>query len=952
MAFKKLSSTFVPSLSADFNEYVDDSTGAIHVHLDNKSDLKSFLVAFPTYPTSDNGVAHILEHMALCGSKRYPVRDPFMSMVMGRSTSCFMNAMTYPDRTVYPFATKVDADFYNLLDVYLDAAFFPTLHEHDFDQEGCRVEYENGELAFKGVVLNEMKEVADDPLSVLMAKIDATLFEGTCYQYNPGGDPRAIPSLRHSDLVEFHKRHYHPSQAVFMTAGDIDVEKFQTTLHARATSKFEKSTRMYENPQEAWSEPRSIGIEIPSYEKTSKNKAFVFSWILGESSCPESYIKASLLEYGLVGSASSPVSRALEGAGFGFPHRVNGTSNHARMLTLALGMEGLTTASVAKAKKLIWSALETAAHEGVSSEVLSTHLRDIVFSQRQIDNDFMPHDLSNLCTALPYVFEGVAACTPFQIEEILRSFTEQLKSPDFFKNMVKDLLNNQHRLDVTSTAKNTYARDEAKEERKKLHDIEKALTPQGIDSILSRAASLKLEQSKVNDPNALPKIDIKEIPREVPPNINGVKQANVTTVKVVAGGLINAAVAFDISHLHDSKYWPYLSLYTMLITEVGVGQRSYADAATWRQKMAPSLTVGVASLQEMNHDRLPRSCIEFIAEGLQEQAANAGHLLCETILSSRFDELDRIAYLSEMFLNDTLSNAANDGAQFASLEAAAPFSPIKHLTNLLEGLPKISFLTSVAGDLGKKNGARDFCSVLSEIHQQVIRSPAVITCTGDEIVAAKTGKLIADALEALPTAIQKNAQIKTPKPRGRMLHLESQGNSCYQVWAAPRLDSGDSGHMSVLAELLTNKVLHRLIREAGGAYDARARHDVTNGLFMMSSDRDPRLQGTYDDFQEAVQWVLNGKFEQESVDEAVVCVIKNIDRPKSPFQEAYSSLLRQKMGVTDEMRQSYRSSILNCKVDDIKDAAKRWLTDVETNKCAFAGSRTDGRDMELFQITL
>src|ERR1700712_3987760 len=242
----------INAMQAVLKEYEDPASGARHIHLATDDAEMVFLVAFPTVPDKDDGRAHILEHLALCGSRRYPVRDPFFSMLR-RSTATYMNAMTYPDRTVYPFASTSQTDFFNLLGVYLDAAFFPKLDYLDFLQEGWRYTLEDGKLGYGGVVFNEMKGAFADPMRALAQGMDAVLFKGTTYEVESGGDPLAIPSLTHEDLKQFHASHYHPSQAVFMTAGAIDPLQVQQVIAEHVLGRLQGTApRMMPELAPAW----------------------------------------------------------------------------------------------------------------------------------------------------------------------------------------------------------------------------------------------------------------------------------------------------------------------------------------------------------------------------------------------------------------------------------------------------------------------------------------------------------------------------------------------------------------------------------------------------------------------------------------------------------------------------------------------------------------------------
>ncbi|RYE73105.1 MAG: peptidase M16, partial [Oxalobacteraceae bacterium] len=355
----------INAMQAVLREYEDPASGARHIHLATDDAEMVFLVAFPTVPDKDDGRAHILEHLALCGSRRYPVRDPFFSMLR-RSTATYMNAMTYPDRTVYPFASTSKADFFNLLGVYLDAAFFPKLDYLDFLQEGWRYTLEDGKLGYGGVVFNEMKGAFADPMRALAQGMDAVLFKGTTYEVESGGDPLAIPSLTHDDLKQFHASHYHPSQAVFMTAGAIDPLEVQQVIAEHVLSRLEGTApRMMPELAPTWDAPQETTIRIPSPTAKDDEFGIQLAWLAGESADANAYYRAQLLEAGLVGDASAPLLHAMESAGYGRPSAFNGMDPSHRQLVFHLGMEGLTRAQTGIARDLIWRTLEKTAETGV-----------------------------------------------------------------------------------------------------------------------------------------------------------------------------------------------------------------------------------------------------------------------------------------------------------------------------------------------------------------------------------------------------------------------------------------------------------------------------------------------------------------------------------------------------------------------------------------------------------
>ncbi|HVL76298.1 MAG TPA: insulinase family protein, partial [Noviherbaspirillum sp.] len=440
MSFVEQRARPVGTMQAVLKEYMDPDSGARHIHLATDDPEMVFLVAFPTVPDKSDGRAHILEHLALCGSQRYPVRDPFFAMLR-RSTSTFMNAMTYPDRTVYPFASTDPADFNNLLGVYLDAAFFPKLDYLDFLQEGWRYTLENGKLGYGGVVFNEMKGAFGDPMRALMGDLSAIMLKGTTYEVESGGDPLEIPSLTHEELKEFHASHYHPSQAIFMTAGRLDPVAVQSVIAEQVLSRLPgKAPRRMPELAAHWDAPKEATILVPSPTARDDEFGVQFAWLLGESSDPLAYCRAHLLESGLIGDASSPVMRAMESAGYGRPSELNGFDASYRQMLFHLGMEGLTREETAAAKTLIRDALESAAEKGVPQSALEAALRDFRFSQREVRGGGVPHGLRKLLHALPLEMAGADLLPAFDNEATLARLDDAVRDPAFFKSLVRELL--------------------------------------------------------------------------------------------------------------------------------------------------------------------------------------------------------------------------------------------------------------------------------------------------------------------------------------------------------------------------------------------------------------------------------------------------------------------------------------------------------------------------------
>jgi presequence protease len=943
MNFIEQRSRPVAVMQAQLTEYLHPDSGARHLHLASDDTEMAFLVAFPTVPDCSDGRAHILEHLALCGSARYPVRDPFFSMLR-RSVATFMNAMTYPDRTVYPFASTDKADFFNLLGIYLDAAFFPKLDYLDFLQEGWRHTYEKGQLGYGGVVFNEMKGAFADPMRALNQGLSEVLFQGTTYAVESGGDPLDIPSLSHEDLLAFHASHYHPSQAVFMTAGRVDPREVQNVIAEQVLSKLAgREPRMRPQLAAHFSTPKEATVSIPSATAAEDEYGIQFAWLCGERTDISAYCRSHLLEAGLIGDASAPLMRAMESAGYGRPSAFNGLDTGYRQMVFHLGMEGLTQTQTKTAGKRIWSALEEAADTGVPVEMLRAALRDFRFSQRQIKGGHTPYGLRKLLQALPLEMYGGDAIDALDLEPHLQRIEQELQDPDFFKAQVRALLVSGSRLTaaVVPDANFFALRDQTEQHRLKTRQA--SLSPEEIASIERDSAELLERQRTPADNSILPRIkpqDVSPLPPaayELPP-VNG----RLLTLPVASNGISSIKVIYDLSAFEPAD-WPWLSLYSDLLAELGTGEQTFDQAAAWRQKLAASFKVRYEAdepLMPTDTSPLLNQRIVFSAENLREGQADMANMLADAIQFARFDETERIAFLIDSAAQDLLQGIAEDGNHYASLAADAPYSMTRQFQDTIEGLGAIGFYRWLAEEIESDEGLAAISKRLTQLHQRVLSAPVQILVSGlpDDIpaLAERIDKLISQTVPA--AGVAPRTHITPPLPAKTALTAPAQVNHCFATWRVPRMGHEHAPALYVLANLVTNQVLHQALREEGGAYGGRARYDLAIGLFTMLSYRDPRVSGTYADFERAINWVIDSPLSREHIEEAIIGVIGDLDKPQSPVDEALSAWRRRERGVTQAMREVFRAGVLGCTDVQLKDAAITWLAKGVPSRAAFVGN--------------
>lgn len=935
--FEKLRTHDIPALRTTVEEYVDPASGARHIHLATERADLAFLVGFPTVPDSSDGRAHILEHLALCGSRRYPVRDPFFSMVR-RSTASFMNAMTYADRTAYPFASTDRNDFFNLLDVYLDATFFPRLDYLNFLQEGWRYTLEDGKLDYQGVVFNEMKGAFNDPMRALYRGITGGLLAGTTYAVESGGDPLDIPALSHQMLKDFHASHYHPSQAVFMTAGPIAAAEIQQRIAERVLSEHGKdgapAPRLM--PQLASvAAPRQATIAIPSTGGRADEYGVQLAWVLGESADPIAYYHADLLQAGLLGDASAPLRRAMESAGYGRPARINGMDPGARQLLFHVGMEGLTEDQMTSARKLLWDTLEQVAETGVPAATLQAALRDITYDQRDTSGGRMPNVLSRMLNALPVVMRGGDAVSAFDSDAALERLRRDVADPGFFPRLVRGLLDNPARLDAQVKPDPDYFTARAATERERLDAAQAQLTPADLERVTADASALDVLQRTPVDSSVLPRIrpaDVSPAPLALPPVAQSTDGKYLFSIP--SNGISYARVQFDISALPEDD-WQWLALYTSLREDLGVAGKSFEEAGAWRRAQVPRYDIGANAVQESGGSL--RLAMNFFAGALREDHAQIAAVLDAYVHHPRFDEEARIRFLIDRMARQRLDGLGQAGDRYAMLAATSPVSPLRSYEQATGGAPFVRFLTGLQGLLAAPDGFQIIQGRLARLHERIMEAPCTLLLagSGDDAKAlaalfdaprARTG---ADARDARPAHSQ--------APANSALFAPSQVNYCHIAWAAPDLRHPDAPALAVAAQLLSHQLLHPALRERGGAYGGFAGYVESAGVFIMSSYRDPRLAGTYADFAASLDALLNDDFSSEQLEEAIISVIQKLDHPASPFDTVLTAWTLHQRGIDLDARQCFRSGVLGCTIDEIKTAAQRWLKAETPSRAASVG---------------
>ena len=936
----------IESLNLTFEEYVHAATGARHFHLDADDDNNAFLVAFLTVPRDSTGVAHILEHTSLCGSRRFPVRDPFFMMIR-RSLNTFMNAFTASDWTAYPFATRNRKDFDNLLEVYLDSAFFPRLDRMDFAQEGHRIERarpgdREAELVYKGVVYNEMKGAMSPADAQVGQRLQSLLFPTVTYHHNSGGDPAEIPSLTWEALRDFHARQYHPSNAVLMTYGDLPASRHQAAFERHALGGFERRSIDVSIPDERrYDSPcRTFDHYAASEPGTEARTHHVMGWLLGRAGDPDEAMRMRLLAGVLLEHGGSPLRRALETTELGTaPSELSGLDDNTREATFVCGIEGSERERAEAFETLVLSVLEDVAREGVPHEELESVLHQIELGQREITGGGFPYGLRLLVRALGTILHGADGLAALDIDPALESLRKEAADPDFIRRLVREsLLDNPHRVRLTMAPDPELPGRRAAAERERLAGLRERMSEADLVAVDEAAAALKARQEADEDPSILPKVGVEDVPEDLAiPEGRPVSFGPAPGVWFPTGtnGLSYLQVVADLPPL-DPDLLSLLPIFCDCVTEVGSAGRDYL--ATQARQAAVTGGIG-ASLAIGSHlDDLGRLQGFFALSG-KALARNQGalaDLLAETLTAARFDELDRLRELVAQGRAQADAHVTRAGHVLAMSAAGAGLGRFAALEDEWHGVRGIRRLKDLDDSLkgpGADGALADFAARLAAIRDAIAKSRVEILAVGEDLepIAECAGELARSItggpVERSPFEPEPEAGpgVRAGAAAREAWLTTSEVSFCARAYPAVPGGHPDAPALRVLGPYLRNTTLHRAIREQGGAYGSGAGYSSDSGAFRFFSYRDPRIGGTFGDFDAAVRRVLDEPQDEAHLEEAILGVISGLDRPGSPAGEAIGSYFGARHGRDPAQRRRFRSAILGVTLGDLRTVTDRYL---------------------------
>lgn len=938
--------TKIEEIDVELVEIVHKKTGAEIIHIVADDDENLFSLCFKTYPHDDTGAAHILEHTVLCGSRKYPVQDPFFSMLR-RSSNTFMNALTSKLWTCYPAASKIEKDFYNLFDIYIDAVFYPLLRKESFLQEGHRLEFEkpkdpNSPLLLKGIVYNEMKGAYANPTSYLWRKLMASLCEGSVYGNDSGGDPECIPMLSYEDLLNFHATYYDPSRCIYYLYGNIPTEKHLAFLETKILGQAERKTPI--PPTKHIDRYKKRKYEIAHYacqDTDLKQKTFIaFGFLTTKIEEEEELLALALLDSILMETDASLLKQKLLSSKL----CIQASSSYdpdAPDIPVAFILRGCEQDQADLVEALFFKSLEEIAEEGIPQNLISSALHQLEFSRSEIGSGGEPYGLELMGrTLLPYL-QGGSLFEGLKIHSLIHRLEILTKDPSYLPSLLrKHYINNQHMCRLILAPDPDLLQKQEEKEAATLKAKQKGLTPLEIETILkeTKAQEAYRKNKEKEDTSCLPILGLEDIPKQVsyfPIDKHSEGELAIYHHSVFTNRIIYADIVFDLPQIEEQDL-PYLRLFASLITELGAGGRNYIDNLNYIQENIGGIWTSLSlNVQKGN----TQSCYPTIAisgKALEKKSHALFHLFKDFILSPNFNDQARIKELIIQSFTGLQHRLNSQAIGYALKESTSGFSPWNHVNNLWHGLPYFKFLENLVKTIDQN--IEEITSKLKNLSRTIfhLNNPhLLLACDKGFYETLKNeGFYGFPKFSEASTPFRPWVELATPKQvqsSGRILASPIANN--VMALSTATLSSEYAAPLKIASYLFENLEVHKKVRELGGAYSSGVKYNILTGNYQFYSSRDPNITSTYLAFKEAIERVSQGEFTEQDLLEAKLSYIQDVDGVVPPGSRAAVTYFQHKVGLTKAIRQAFRDQVLATTREEIAQAVHECLLGPSLEGC-------------------
>lgn len=938
-------------------------SGARIVYIENDDNNKVFSIGFRTPPSDSTGVPHIMEHSVLCGSKNFPAKDPFVELVKG-SLNTFLNAMTYPDKTVYPVASCNDKDFQNLMHVYMDAVFYPNIYEHEeiFRQEGWSYQLDSAEdkLKYNGVVYNEMKGAFSSPEGVLDRVILNTLFPDTSYANESGGDPEVIPELTYEQFLDFHRKYYHPSNSYIYLYGDMDAEEKLNWLDQEYLGKYDRepvdSTIRFQEPF-AEIQEKVIPYSIASEESEEDNTYLSYNKVVGTSLDKELYLAFQILDYALLSAPGAPLKKALTDAGIG-KDIMGSYDNGIYQPIFSVIAKNANAEQKEEFIKVIEDVLKASVKNGIDTKAIEAGINYHEFRYREADFGNYPKGLMyGLQMMDSWLYDDEK---PFIHIEALDTF-EFLKKQigtGYYEALIQNyLLDNPHgAIVIVTPEKGRTARMEAELEEK-LQEYKASLTAEEIETFVQKTHALEDYQSEPESEENLEKIPVlkrEDISREIEPIINEkLTLAGVPVIfhEIETNGIGYVDVLFDMSSVEEEDL-PYVGI---LQSVLGIIDTKHYDYGTLFNEINVN-TGGIGTSLELYNDvtnireKAFKATFEIKGKALYGKLPVAFDMMREILMESKLDDEKRIREILAMLKSRLLMKFQSSGHVTAVLRAqsyASPAAKLKDMTNGIAFYETVSYLEEHFEEEKEKLSEK-----LIDLSKKLFRGDNMML----SYTAAKEGL---EDLEAMVEKLKNSLHTQASEEESRcVIHCEKKNEGFktaskvqYVAKAGNFIDQGVAytGALQILKVIMSYDYLWQNIRVKGGAYGCMSNFNrIGEGYFV--SYRDPNLKRTLDVYEGVVDYLKNFTVSERDMTKYIIGTMSGIDQPMTPASKGDRSMNLYMNKVSAEMIREERNQILDAGQDDIRALYKVAEAVLRADQmCVIGGEDKIEEEKELFK---
>lgn len=888
-------------------------SGATLLSVANDDENKCFGATFRTMPANSNGVAHILEHSVLCGSKRYPVKSPFNELLKG-SVNTFLNAMTYPDKTVYPVASTNLKDLYNLVSVYMDAVFHPLITEDTLRQEGWRYEFdEDGKLVYKGIVYNEMKGASATADRISSRALYRELMPDTIYANDSGGDPRAIPMLSYEEFVDFHRTYYHPSNCLLYWYGDDD--------EAARLAHLEPFLREFEAttppppiaPQPKWDAPRRAQYTYPA--SAEEQRAHVtLAWLIDEELNEVEQLELSILDHALLDDPTSPLHQRmldsnlgerLSGGGFGFGKQVY----------FALGLKGVAPENIDKVAPLVRQSIAEIAEIGIERAQIDASINTLEFQIRENNTGGFPRGLALMLNITEPWLQGKDLLSGLRYNSLLRQVKELLNDEQRVRTILQRmLLTNPHQLELVVVPDATMNDQLDAQEAAELTNAETTLDAQARQAINESAERLQQWQETPDSPEALAQVprlgrnDIEPDVKRTPLEHGKVGDVTLTMAPLFTSGIVYVDFGFDITQIpHDLL--PYIPLYNSILIDVGAGQY---DSLKLAQNIG-TYTGGIGISSSSGLHRTTRAIYGnmFVrGKALPEHVPTLLELMREIVVAPHLHNKERIMQIVREDKARREAGVLPSGHSYINTRLRAGLSLLGGVSEITSGATYVTFIRNLAGQ--GDAAWPEIHAKLSAIQQHLVKRGGMrVHVTANPELLPQIQQQIGEAIAIIPTgAVTSSNWQGVQLPRYEALQVPAQVN---YVGVGGSLSS--VGYICDGADIVVNRhlsrtFLHEHIREQGGAYGAFSVLEMRTGNLTMLSYRDPNLLKTLETYRKAGQWLSTVHLDDDALLQAIIGAAGDLDGHQLPDARGFGAMARHLSGDDDDYRQQIRNQAL------------------------------------------